>query len=236
MLSSYCPKDTRHKVKCKEGENTTGKLGPMYLLKLLHWLCGDLCYLQIISIIHVQNSVTLPIAGKYISNFLSAWILSCVQLFATPWTGAHQAPLSLGFSRQEHWSGLLFPPPGDLPNPEIKSDSFASPALVDEYYTPSMIWEALTQLDNYWVTVVAAAAKSLQSFPTLCDPIDGSPPDSSVPGILQAKTLECVAISFSHRVTREFYFFFKSKQWDHHECMSSLWAQREAMRKSQAHY
>ena len=45
---------------------------------------------------------------------------------------------------------------------------------------------------------VAAAAKSLQSCPTLCDPIDGSPPDSPVPGILQARTLEWVAISFSN--------------------------------------
>jgi len=45
--------------------------------------------------------------------------------------------------------------------------------------------------------VAAAAAKSLQSCPTLCDPIDGSPPGSPVPGILQARTLEWVAISFS---------------------------------------
>ena len=44
----------------------------------------------------------------------------------------------------------------------------------------------------------AAAAKSLQSCPTLCDPIDGSPPDSPVPGILQARTLEWVAIAFSN--------------------------------------
>ena len=44
----------------------------------------------------------------------------------------------------------------------------------------------------------AAAAKSLQSCPTLCDPIDGSPPDSPIPGILQARTLEWVAISFSN--------------------------------------
>ena len=48
------------------------------------------------------------------------------------------------------------------------------------------------------VCPAAAAAKSLQSCPTLCDPIDGSPPDSSVPGILQARTLEWVAISFSN--------------------------------------
>ena len=50
-----------------------------------------------------------------------------------------------------------------------------------------------------WVTIPTAAAKSLQSCPTLCDPIDdGSPPGSSVPGILQARTLEWVAISFSN--------------------------------------
>ena len=46
--------------------------------------------------------------------------------------------------------------------------------------------------------IAAAAAKSLQSCPTLCDPIDGSPPGSAVPGILQARTLEWVAISFSN--------------------------------------
>ena len=46
--------------------------------------------------------------------------LSHVLLFVTTWTVAHQAPLSMGFSRQEYWSGLPFPPPGDLPNPGIK--------------------------------------------------------------------------------------------------------------------
>ena len=48
------------------------------------------------------------------------------------------------------------------------------------------------------VMCAAAAVKSLQSCPTLCDPIDGSPPGSSVPGILQARILECIAISFSN--------------------------------------
>ena len=48
---------------------------------------------------------------------------------ATLWTTAHQAPLSLGFFRQEYWSGLSFPPPGDLPEPRIKTTSLASPAL-----------------------------------------------------------------------------------------------------------
>ena len=50
----------------------------------------------------------------------------------------------------------------------------------------------------YSSVAAAAAAKSLQSCPTLCDPIDGSPPGSALPGILQARTLEWVAISFSN--------------------------------------
>ena len=58
-------------------------------------------------------------------------VLSCcshVLLFATPWTLACQAPLSVGFSRQEYWSGLPFPPPGDLPDPGIKPVSLLFPA------------------------------------------------------------------------------------------------------------
>ena len=49
--------------------------------------------------------------------------LSHVQLFATPWTVARKATLSMGFPRQEHWSGLPFPPPGDLPDPGIEHRS-----------------------------------------------------------------------------------------------------------------
>ena len=58
--------------------------------------------------------------------------LSCVGLFATPWTVAYQAPLSMGFSRQECWSGLPFPSLGDLPDPGIKP---ASPALAGGFFT-----------------------------------------------------------------------------------------------------
>ena len=53
-------------------------------------------------------------------------LFSRVQLHATLWTGAHQAPLSVGFSRQEYWSGLLCPPPGNLPNPGMESVSYVS--------------------------------------------------------------------------------------------------------------
>ena len=61
-------------------------------------------------------------------------LLSCVQLFATLWTVAHQAPLPTGFSRQEYWSGVPFPSPGDLPNPGIepRSPALQADALTSE--------------------------------------------------------------------------------------------------------
>ena len=115
---------------------------------------------------------------------------SYVQLFVIPCTAAHQAPLSTEFSRQEYWSGVPSPLPGDLPDPGIKSESPASPALAHYPVPPGS-----PKCDP------AAAAKPLQSCPTPCDPVDGSPPGSAVPGILQARTLEWVAISFSKNVT-----------------------------------
>ena len=78
---------------------------------------------------------------------------SRVQLYATPETAAQQAPLSLGFSRQEHWSGLPFPSPMHESKSEVS-----------------------------------------QLYPTPCDPMDCSPPGSSVHGIFQARVLEWVAI------------------------------------------
>ena len=62
-------------------------------------------------------------------NTIVVSLLSHVQLFATPWTVAHQGPLSIGFPRQEYWSGLPSPPPGDLSDPGIKPTSPVSPAL-----------------------------------------------------------------------------------------------------------
>ena len=123
------------------------------------------------------------------SHVLSPAKFQCVEMkvlgtqscpTATAWPPVHQIALSMGFSRQEHWSGLSFPLPGGLHDRGTKPRSPVSPVLpVDSLPT-------------------AAATKSLQSCPSLCDPIDGSPPGSPVPGILQAKTLEWVAISFSN--------------------------------------
>ena len=71
---------------------------------------------------------------------------SCVQLFVILWTVARQAPLSMGFSRQEYWSGLPYPSPGDLPDLEIKPMSLMSSALAGEFFTTSATWEALCSL------------------------------------------------------------------------------------------
>ena len=67
---------------------------------------------------------------------------SHVLLFVTLWTIAWQAALSMGFSRQEYWSGLPCPPPGDLPDHEMEPLSLISPALADGFFTTSTTWEA----------------------------------------------------------------------------------------------
>ena len=58
------------------------------------------------------------------------------------WTVAHQAPLPMGFFRQEYWSRLLCPPPGNLLNPGFEPASLMSPALTGEFFTTSATWEA----------------------------------------------------------------------------------------------
>ena len=67
-----------------------------------------------------------PLLPWKICSLRKCWLLSHVQLFATPWSIAQQVPLSMEFSRQENWSGLPFPPPGHLPHPGIEP---GSPAL-----------------------------------------------------------------------------------------------------------
>ena len=68
-------------------------------------------------------------------HHLCARKLSPVRLFGTLWTAAHQVPLSMGFPRQEYWSGLPFPSPGDLPDPGIEPVSPASPAVAGRFFT-----------------------------------------------------------------------------------------------------
>ena len=73
-----------------------------------------------------------------------SFMLSCfshVRLFATLWTTALQAPQSMGFSRQEYWSGSPFPSPGHLPDPGTKPMSLTSSALAGRFFTTSTTWE-----------------------------------------------------------------------------------------------
>ena len=101
---------------------------------------------------------------KGLTSRVMCVVLSCVRLFATPWTAAHQAPLSMEFSKQNYWSGLPFPIPGDLPDPGSKLTSPVSPGLVGGLFTTEPLAAA------------AAAAKSLQSCLTLCNPHRQQPP------------------------------------------------------------
>ena len=172
---------------------------------------------------------------------------------------AYQALLSMGFSRQEYWSGLPCLPPGDLPDPGIKPALLTSPALAGKFSTTSTTWKALQRhpiLEQFpllyssktglsgalklcltaFTITVPPSSMLFSQIPTwftpsfcsgfcscvkyhdwrgplllllllllshfscvrLCDPIDVSPPGSPAPGILQARTLEWVAISFSN--------------------------------------
>ena len=90
-----------------------------------------------------RTSSTLKAAGTQGSELSSCrvsaeqvLVLSGIQLFVTPWTVAHQAPPSMGFSRQEYWRGLPVPPPGNRPNPGIESASLSSPHLQTDFFLP----------------------------------------------------------------------------------------------------
>ena len=84
-----------------------------------------------------KESDTTEWAEMNWSHFSRVW------LFAILWTIVHQAPLSMGFSRQEYWSGLPSPPPGDLPDPGTKPSSLTSPALAAGFFTTTATQESL---------------------------------------------------------------------------------------------
>ena len=100
------------------------------------------------------------------------------------------------FSRQVYWSGVPFPSPGDLPDPGIKPASPLSPALQAD--------SLLTELsEKHSIDCSESGSEVAQSCLTLCDPVDHSPPGSSVHGILQARILEWVATSYTHLLIKE---------------------------------
>ena len=77
-------------------------------------------------------------------------LLSCVWLFVTPWTAAHQAPLYVGFFRQEYWSGLQFPPPRDLSDSGLKPASPVSPVCRQILYQLSHLFQAHSWWQFKW--------------------------------------------------------------------------------------
>ena len=91
----------------------------------------------------INYYVFKPVGAGTLRPFIRVW------LFVTSWTVALQAPLSMGFSKQEYWSGLTFPPPGDLPDPGIEPTFLESPVLADRLFTTRAIWE----VQEWWQTV-----------------------------------------------------------------------------------
>ena len=84
------------------------------------------------------------LAHNRVHNNHACMLFHHVRLFVTVWTITCQVPLSMGFCRQEYWSGSPCPPPaGDLPNPGIEPASFMSPALAGGFFTTSTTWETL---------------------------------------------------------------------------------------------
>ena len=127
-----------------------------------------------------------------------------------------QVSLSMVFSSQEYWSGLPFPPPGDLPDPRIKPSPLRSPVSAGRFFKACTTWEARVYIYIYvciyvcmYMCVCVCVCVCIlfqfmyicmlvaQSCLTLCDSMDCSQPRSSVHGILQARMLEWAASPFS---------------------------------------
>ena len=102
------------------------------------WLSSIPLYIQTMCSLTIHPLMDIEVACTSCVKSLSR-----VRFFATPWTVAHQVPLSMGFSRQEYQNGLPFPPPGDLRDPGIKLTSLTSPELAGGFFTKIATWEAL---------------------------------------------------------------------------------------------
>ena len=141
-------------------EGRTGHWLPILALQfsgIWPWACN----FSVPQFLHLLNGDSKSISHSIIIKRVCthAQLPCCIQLFAILCMVALQAPLSMGFSRQEYWSGLPFPFPGNLPNPGIEPAFLMSPALACEFFVTSATWEAQTQ-----------------SCAILCDPMDCSTP------------------------------------------------------------
>ena len=129
IIRITCPRITwtvvwkNHWVRPLESESLTVEPTSCLCNKFCQWFWGHS---------HLTSSLT-PAPPHDLWLIKHACVLNCsVWLFATPWTVAHQAPLSMEFSRQENWSGLPFSSPGNLPNPGIEPASLVSPELQED--------------------------------------------------------------------------------------------------------
>jgi len=138
----------------------------------------DLCYSFWMSYHHFNKAKTqLLIATSSLQPCPPIYVLSCVWLFVTPWTVGCQAPLSMRFARQEYWSGLSFPPPGNLPQHRDRTCiSYISP----KPHLGSLPPLILLVLINGTTTHPIQFSSVPQSYLTLCEPMDGSVPDFPV--------------------------------------------------------
>ena len=124
-------------------DHSTGFPRPLLCLFLLH-RDGRVGHSASQCIHHTTRVISFnpPSGPGRSASLLLLSCFSCVWLFVTPWTVACQALLFMRFSMQEHWSGLLCPPSGDLPYPGIQPASLTSPALAGRFFTTSATWEA----------------------------------------------------------------------------------------------
>ena len=131
--TSYLTSESRF-LHLKNGDDGAYLTG---LLELLH--SSNMSNLnQAENVCHSKGYIRIRHANKFDNLELDVYcgiVLNCIVLFATPWTVAHQAPLSMEFSRQDYWSGLPFPTPGHLPDLGIKPTSLESPALAGGFFT-----------------------------------------------------------------------------------------------------
>ena len=112
--------------------------GKVFCVRYSSYRAGSLCKWHFLSLV---SFVPQNPCAHVLSGF--RW----VQLFATLRTVAGQAPLSMGFPREEYWSEWSLPPPGDLPDPNIEPASPMSPALAGRFFTTSATWEACCHSD-----------------------------------------------------------------------------------------
>ena len=123
---------------------------------------------------------------RYIYIYSLFLLFSCSVMsdsFTAPWTIAHQSPLSMGFSRQEYWSRLPFPSPGDLPNPGIESESL-------HWQMSSLPVAPPGKARDIYIYTVQFSSVA-QCCPTLCNPMDCSMPGFPVHHQLLEPTQTC---------------------------------------------